>query len=254
MFISGLVSVTFRQLNVEQIVDVVRRSRLDAIEWGGDVHVPHGDLECAEKVRQLTVDAGLCVASYGSYYRVGHNEPVDFARVLDTALALGAPIIRVWAGKQGSESSDEDYWAAVIKDSQRIARLAAAQKIVVSYEYHAKTLTDTCAGTLRLLQSVNEPNLLTHWQPVNHRSREQNLEELAQLRAYLCHIHAFHWLSGQRRPLAEGEDDWRCYLKSAWETRRDHGVLLEFVADDEPDNYLTDAGSLRNLLKTFQPS
>lgn len=254
MFISGLVSITFRQLSVEQIIERVRRCRLDAIEWGGDVHVPHGDVTRADQTRQLTLDAGLCVASYGSYYRVGHNEPVAFEPVLETALALGAPIVRVWAGKQGSDTADETYWDAVIKDSRRIARLAAAEKIMVSYEYHAKTLTDTCAGTLRLLESVNEPNLLTHWQPVSQRSRERNLEELESIRPYLCHLHAFHWVDGRRRPLAEGEADWRDYLKSAWETRRDHGVLIEFVADDEPDNFTADAAALQNVLKTFQPS
>lgn len=254
MFIPGLVSVTFRQLTPEQIVDLVCRSELEAIEWGGDLHVPHGDTERAAAVRALTRNAGLHVAGYGSYYRVGHNEPLAFEPVLASATALGAPSIRVWAGKHGSDSADEAYWRLVIDDSRRIARLAAAENIVVSYEYHSRTLTDTCAGTLRLLEAVGEPNLRTHWQPVAGRSLEQNLDELKQLLPHLCHLHAFQWKEGERQPLAEGRADWVAYLQTAWKTRRDHGVLMEFVAGDEPDNYLADARTLKQWLAEEQPS
>lgn len=254
MFIPGLVSVTFRQLTPEQIVELVRVSGLEAIEWGGDIHVPHGDLTAAESVRDLTRAAGLTIAAYGSYYRVGHNEPVDFEQILANAVALDTSIIRVWAGKQGSDKADETYWQKVIEDSRRICDLAADAKKVVAYEYHANTLTDTCDGTLRLIHAVNSPNLRTYWQPVSGRSLAQNLEELIQLLPYLCHVHAFYWVDGQRRPLAEGLEDWQAYLSAAWQTRRDHGVLLEFVTQDEPASYLADARSLQTLLQKFQPS
>ncbi len=253
MFIPGLVSITFRQLNIEEIVDLVRRAQLEAIEWGGDVHVPPGDMACAQKARRLTSAAGLYTASYGSYYRAGYNDPSEFAQVLETAVELETPIIRIWAGRQGSDESDEKNWAAVIKDSKRVARLAAKENIVVSYEYHAKTLTDTCDGTLRLLREVDEPNLRTHWQPSHGNSRNRNLEELARLHSHLCHIHIFHWMNRERRPLAEGVEDWKTYLGSACETRRDHGVLMEFVVNDNPDQFTTDAATLRSLIKEFQP-
>ncbi len=44
MIKSGLVSITFRQLTCEQIVDLVSKAKLDAIEWGGDIHVPHDNM------------------------------------------------------------------------------------------------------------------------------------------------------------------------------------------------------------------
>ncbi len=252
MFMGGLVSVTFRELNPEQIIDLVRKSKLNAIEWGGDVHVPHGDLACADSVRDLTRQAGLTIVSYGSYYRVGHNEPIDFEQVAETAVTLGAPVVRVWAGKQGSDDADDAYWKTVIADSKRIARIAAARKLAVSYEYHAGTLTDTCAGTLRLLNGADEPNLLTHWQPVAGRGLAKNLDELTALLPHLCHLHCFHWVDGQRCPLADGIADWETYLQAAAETQRDHAVLMEFVADNEPDNYLADAGELRQMLSKMQ--
>ncbi len=98
----GLVSVTFRQLSVQDIVNLTARAGLDAIEWGGDVHVPHGDLNAARAARIATEHAGLRVAAYGSYYRAGHADTGPFEDVLASAVELGAPCIRIWAGRQGS--------------------------------------------------------------------------------------------------------------------------------------------------------
>ena len=51
---TGLVSITFREKSPEEIVGLVVEAGLDGIEWGGDVHVPHGDLAKAREVRANT--------------------------------------------------------------------------------------------------------------------------------------------------------------------------------------------------------
>ena len=71
MLCGGLVSITFRRLSPREIVKLVKKSGLEGIEWGGDVHVPHGDLSVAREVATMTQEEGLVVAAYGSYYRVG---------------------------------------------------------------------------------------------------------------------------------------------------------------------------------------
>ena len=82
---TGLVSITFRKKKPEEIVALAAKGGLEGIEWGGDVHVPHGDMAAAKNARLLTTGAGIEVAAYGSYYRVAHSEQVDnlpFAKVL----------------------------------------------------------------------------------------------------------------------------------------------------------------------------
>ncbi len=96
MLTPGLCSVTFRQLDPPALLDLAARAGLAAVEWGADVHVPVGDLATARDVAARTADAGLAVASYGSYWRAG---PEDVGPVLATARALGAPRVRVWAGR-----------------------------------------------------------------------------------------------------------------------------------------------------------
>ncbi|MNI10046.1 hypothetical protein D3C73_631400 [compost metagenome] len=57
---TGLVSVTFRRLSVEEIVMMVQKAGLQDIEWGGDIHVPHGNFQRAHEVAKLTHDCSSC--------------------------------------------------------------------------------------------------------------------------------------------------------------------------------------------------
>lgn len=252
MIRSGLVSITFRKLSVEEIIDLVVRGGLDGIEWGGDIHVPHGDLARAKEVGQLTLDAGLRVAAYGSYYRVGLDEPVPFEAVLKTAVQLGAPVIRVWAGNQGSETADDEYRQKVISESRRIGNLAAAENIVVAYEFHGGTLTDTNESALDLLNSVNHDNIKTYWQPIAHESHEYCLDGLRAIADRLTNIHAFTWTVSdgkvQRELLDVGQQVWMNYLQQAASLEGEHFALIEFVKDDLPENFLTDAETLKRWL------
>ncbi len=252
MIKSGLVSVTFRQLTVTAIIDLVKQAGLSAIEWGGDVHVPHGDLQCAEETRRKTLDAGLVTAAYGSYYRVGHNEPVPYPVVLDTALALGAPLVRVWAGKKNAEDADKAYWRSVVKDSQKIAELTANAGLKIAYEYHNNTLTNSLDSTLKLLKAVAYNAVSTYWQTSASTTVAENLEALTVLNRWLSNIH----VNPGSVPLAETEAGidgpaWQQYLGLAATTGRDHFALIEFVKNNSPEQFLEDALTLKTWLQAI---
>ena len=51
--IKGLVSISFRSKSVEEIALAARDAGLEAIEWGGDVHTPHGDIAAAHNAREI---------------------------------------------------------------------------------------------------------------------------------------------------------------------------------------------------------
>ncbi|MEZ4656437.1 MAG: TIM barrel protein [Caldilineaceae bacterium] len=253
LFLPGLVSITFRQLTPAEIVALVAQAGLDAIEWGGDVHVPHGALAAARTVRQMSADAGLQVAAYGSYYRVSHAETGPFETVLESAIELGAPSIRVWAGRQGSADADETYWGQVVDDSRRIADLAAAAGIRIDYEFHGNTLTDTNESAAKLLTRVAHANVKTYWQPPRYAALDYNLAGLDAVLPWLQNIHTFMWhrQTGERCALAAGADDWRQYLDkaaAATPAAMKRYILIEFVQNDAPANFLADAQTLRAWL------
>lgn len=243
----GLVSITFRQLSTTEIIDLVVQAGLTGIEWGGDIHVPHGDVVTARGVCHQTIDAGLEVAAYGSYYRVSHEETGPFDAVLASAVALDAPTIRVWAGRQGTDSADEAYWQAVIEDSRRIADLAAAEGITIAYEFHGNTLTDTNDTARTLLERVARPNVRSLWQPPRYSTVDYNLTGIDTVTPWLENIHVFQWHreSGARKALAVGETDWQQYLGKVKQVAGNRYALLEFVEDDDPDAFLRDAAILK---------
>lgn len=250
IFLPGLVSITLRKLSPEQILDLCAESGLQAIEWGGDIHVPPGDLETAQRVGFLTRARGLSVAAYGSYYRLGVSEEsgLSFESVADTAAALGAPVIRVWAGNRESAQADDAWWDQVTTDARRIAAIARAREIRVAFEYHRHTLTDTRDAVRRLLAAVPEVNTL--WQPTIGWPHPEHLASLPEVLPRLEHLHVFKWLTdGTRRPLAEGETEWREFLKILQPLDRPIPLLIEFVEQDNPENLRRDAAALCSWIR-----
>jgi 3-dehydroshikimate dehydratase len=246
----GLVSITFRKLPPREIVYLVGQAGLTGIEWGGDVHVPPGDLRQARRVRHMTREAGLEVASYGSYYRVGVDGMGPFEPIVDTAVELGAPVVRVWAGDRASADADAAYRARVIHESRRVADLAGRAGVAVAYEFHPRTLTDTDESARALLQDVAHGNVGSYWQPPPGASVPDHLAGLEAVLPWLRNLHVFTWhgVTGERLPLADGEGGWMQYLRQAASTGRDHYALIEFVRGDAPEPFLRDAATLRGWL------
>ncbi|OHB57719.1 MAG: hypothetical protein A2Y12_14090 [Planctomycetes bacterium GWF2_42_9] len=251
MLQSGLVSVSFRQLRVEEIIQLCVDNHLKAIEWGGDVHVPHGDLSKATLVSKLTLNAGLDIAAYGSYYKVGHPERLPFESVLDTAQALKAPTIRVWAGDKSPNHADERYFNLVVEDAGRIAELAAKLNIELAFEYHRLTMTENVESAIKLLRSINRSNFKTYWQPPIGRLLEACLSDLDKMSTYLSNVHVFYWdKNGIKYPLENGQLFWTRCLELIARTNKKHFALLEFVRDDDPNNLKSDALTLHKIISS----
>ncbi len=257
MIFTGLCSITFRKLSPRQIIDAVAQAGLAGIEWGGDVHCPHGDVAIAKQVGQMTRDAGLAVSSYGSYYRLGGpaggKESPEFEAVLASAAAMEAPMIRVWAGSMGSVDADAAYRASVVADGQRVSAAAGDADIAIGLEYHAGSLTDTLESTQDLLAEIDRDNVSTYFQPPFGSTKADNLAAMRALGGRISNLHVFHWLVGRgdkidHRPLAEGQDDWAEYLAQADALDGDRWAILEFVRDGELPAFVDDAATLRAWL------
>jgi sugar phosphate isomerase/epimerase len=256
MIQSGLLSITFRSLSAREICALAQQANLRGIEWGGDIHVPPGVKQTAREVAQLTRDHGLSVASYGSYYRAGTG--ADFAPVLESALELDAPSIRVWAG-EASANCDAARRDEIIQDLYTITIQAAKNGIAVATEYHSGTLTDTLASASLMLEETAEWGLKTLWQPLvfgGENIIEENLTELRKVRARLLNVHVYHWIQDgeeiDRRPLSEGRAAWQSYFAEL--QNHDTWALLEFVRDGSAPQFLDDAHVLNELIAVCKPN
>ena len=256
MILSGLCSVTFTQHTADDVISAAASNGLHGIEWHGKTHVPHGNLSCARDVQRKTEDAGLRVTSYGSYYRAGVSEDngLSFTDVLETAVALRAPTVRVWAADRDFADATPAFIEHVVADTLRIAEMASQAGLTISFEYHGGSFTNSPESTQAFAAAVDHPAIKFYWQAPLGAAHTTCLQSLEPLLPRLSNLHVFHWKKEgddglTRRPLQDGAALWRDYLRLAADTHRDHWALLEFVRDDSFESLRTDAAALNRIIR-----
>ena len=214
---------------------------------------PPATSTAAAAAAAVTRELGLRVCSYGSYLFCDAGAGDALAPVLDTAEALGAPSVRVWA-PYGVDPDDPpaDQVAAAVASIEAVAAGAAERGLGVYLEFHAGTLTSTAVSAVALLDAVGMPNLRCAWQPPywDPRSEDEERADLESLGGRLGPLHVYAWSpDGERHPLEEEVDRWPVRLAAAAAAvGAPEGVprpaLLEFVVDDDPANLAADAAAL----------
>ncbi|WP_243704752.1 sugar phosphate isomerase/epimerase [Micromonospora sp. KC723] len=242
--------MTLRHRSAAAVLDVTAAACLSCVEWGADVHVPPGDRDTAARVRAESLDRGIRVASYGSYFRAGPQAAEEFTAVLASAVALGAPRIRIWAGTVGSAAATAEQRRAVVRETRAAARQASDVGIDLAFEYHSGTLTDTAASTLELLTDVGHPGVRTYWQPPVGLADVDAVDDLRRVLPWVDTVHVFSWWPRQERlPLAARERLWRGVFTLLRGTGRQHDTLLEFVPDDDAHRVAGEAATLTRLIE-----
>ncbi|MDD7202461.1 MAG: TIM barrel protein [Sphaerochaetaceae bacterium] len=239
MLRAGIVSATFKTRPIDEVVSIARSAGLSGIEWSENHHLEKGNIAMARETRLRCLDAGLEIASYGSYYRLGQH--MDFRPSVESAAALGAPYIRIWAGKKPSSQVGPDEWDHMVREAKDAARLAQDNGMVVALEWHRNTLTDRNESGLALLEAVASPAFKTFWQPSPEMTVAQRCLGLEMIGPYLANLHVYYWDERGRRPLSEGKEDWRQYISKV---QGDHWALLEFVKGDTVEQFEVDARTL----------
>jgi len=242
----GITSVTFRDKNIDEIIDLVKQAGLNSIEWGSDVHVLAGDLEKAAEVKMKCDKAGLKISSYGSYYKGGPLE--EFTPLLESASALGVKVIRLWAGREAPETISDENFHILVDHLQKACDLA--KDMILALEYHRKSMTQSKEGSLRLLKAVKRDNLKLYWQPNPEISFSEHLLEIKTLAPFIITFHVFNWDTNNERFLLEenqGIDKWRAYTAQAHKFGAFPNALIEFVKEDSVENFMKDALSLRKI-------
>jgi sugar phosphate isomerase/epimerase len=251
----GLCSITFRSLTADDVVALAARAGVEGIEWGADVHAPPGDAVAVEALGTRTRAAGLAVVSYGSYLGMAPSSDDQIDAVLDSAEALGAPLVRIWAELGVTPDSPADEQQRVTEHTTALVDRVAERGLMATLEFHPGTLTETARSTTALLDAVGRTELRTHWQPDPSLAPETALDELTQVAPRLAHLHVFSWGPtgiDDRRPLTEGAALWAPAVALA---NRDGDAvpggryaLCEYVRDDDPEQFVADVRALRSWI------
>ncbi len=246
---AGLCSVTFRSLSVEEIISLCKQNGLTAVEWGGDIHVPVGQFALAEAVGKLTRKNGLQTPSYGSYFRCNGVE--EFEKVSQTATALGANVIRIWAGNKDAEETSVEEYQALVNVIKGCASIAKEAKQTLVFEYHYGTYCNGAQSTLRLLRDVNCANVKCYFQPAYWKGQDSftsDMDAIRTLKDDIVGVHVYHWSGFDRLPLAHGIDSWKGYASLLG----DVNYFLEFMPNDDVTEFSQNAQALLDIIRQVQ--
>ena len=245
MYKTGLVSISFRSICPEELINKVKEAGLEYIEWGSDVHAPKDDIEKLEKIAKLQEETGIKCSSYGTYFRFMKDDPEELRGYIKAAKILGTDILRLWCGTKGSKDMTEEDIEKLYADCKKAADIAEEYGVKLCMECHNDTLTDWKEPALDLMQKINSPAFRMYWQPNQHRTFEENVAYAKLLAPYTEHMHVFNWAGDNRYPLADGIEIWQTYLK---EFSEDKYLLLEFMPDDKIETLPTEAEALRKII------
>ena len=245
MFQTGLVSISFRSLTVDQIMDLCVQNHLRYVEWGSDVHAPCDDKERLAYLASEQKRRGLICSSYGTYFRVGIHPVEELYGYIAAAKTLGTNILRLWCGKKNYEDFTPEEKEQILSDAKTIAKIGEAEGVYFCMECHNKTFTNCLKGALELMETVDSKHFGMYWQPNQFVSYETNLEYARAISPYVTQIHVFNWEEKDHSPLAEAVETWRSYLSCF---RGDHALLLEFMPNHLPEELPAEAEALRRIL------
>lgn len=249
MYQLGLVSISFRQETPETLVEAVKAAGLSCIEWGSDVHAPWNEEEKLQNIVRLQQESGIRCCSYGTYFRLGKDDPMEFPGYIRAAKLLGTDILRLWCGTKGSKEYTKEELEALYADCRKVAAMAEAEGVTLCMECHNGTVTDWKEGALTLMQAVDSPAFQMYWQPNQLRDVEENLAYAKLLAPWTKHIHVFNWDcpedgSVKKYPLAQAEETWKAYLA---QIPGDRALLLEFMPDDRLKTLAAEAVALKAI-------
>ena len=242
----GMTSLTLREETVENVIKYAKEAGIQGIEWGvSDLHMPLCDKEQAEKIKKLSKENGIEIFSLGSYCRMLDKE--DCEKTVETAALLSAPVIRVWAGKNNREETDEKTIEKIVENTRYMARIAAKKGIRIGFEYHHNTLTEGADNAVNLIKEVNDDNVGLYWQPSGNISCKENLENLNKVKPYLVgnlHVHNHNNTDGYML-LSEINENLKFYYEDL--KNSDYNLMIEFVKDSAVENLKKDAKTLLNI-------
>lgn len=250
----GLTSVTFRNLTYQEILHYCQECGLTCIEWGSDIHVPQTDFLHAEIVREASRSSGIQISSYGSYYSLCTHENwrEAFLPFLKTAVALNAPVIRIWSGSKCASEASREYYCRAVRETQELCDMASDYHIAIAFEYHDGTLSDTGDNALKIAEEIGRKNFGLYFQYDSHVTFDENINSLNKMLPFLKMIHvAYNDVERNALFLDEGEgiELWTRIVRALRRDQSEVCLLFEFLKETSMAGLMRQTQTMRKLLK-----
>lgn len=245
MLHTGLVSISFRSLTCEELVEHLKKCGLKNIEWGSDVHAPADNIERLYEIKKLMDDNGINCCSYGTYFRISITPVEEIYKYIKAAKILGTNILRLWCGNKGTDVITKEEKEKLFADSKALAEIAEKEGVILCMECHNNTYTDRIGPALEIMEEINSENFRMYWQPNQLRTFEENMYYAKAISKYSYHLHVFNWAFDDRFPLKDSVLTWKDYLTNF---EGDRYLLLEFMPDDKIETLPAETMALNEIV------
>lgn len=131
-----------------------------------------------ERVRRIAREvraAGLAVpclaANVGGFSQLAaagsQGQLDDLRRLLEIAVTLGCPLVRVWAGGPEPTEATDEHWRRAAEGLRQAAEIAASYGVRLGLETHYGYLQRDVPGVCRLLELVGRVEMGVIYDPAN---------------------------------------------------------------------------------------
>ncbi len=155
---------------VPEALKLFARAGLDAAEiiYQDDYRsgLPIGDAAAAAEAARIADGEGVPIIGLTPYTtaindldeRVRRTAVDELRSAIDTAHAVGATRIRVYAGAwQPDRAGHAEHWAQLVRSLQELSVPAADAGVLLCAENHFGTMTQTAGDTAKLIRAVDSP-------------------------------------------------------------------------------------------------
>ena len=238
----GVASVTFRNKNICEVVEIAKKAGVSYIEWGADVHVR--TLDDAKEAKALCDLNSIEICSYGSYYRVGSGDASEWKRICENASAMGASSVRVWLGNKDSEKTSAEEYKILLDDLKNICLVAKEYNLLVCPECHDNTFNNNTDAFLRIRNDADSDNFKTYFQSRYFRF-DYDMDRIERTFEYIENVHvSYRDLKKEQRFRKKDRKYLDKILKKLDSLDFNGIVLVEFTEGSKEKNFIKDVKKL----------
>jgi sugar phosphate isomerase/epimerase len=150
---------------------------------------------------------------------------------VEHAAAIGAPVIRIFAGNVPKGAKEEDAFAWAVEGIRASLPYAAERGVVLALENHGG-ITATTAQLLKLVEAVDAPNFGVNLDTGNFHG-EDPYAEIAEIAPYAVNVQVKTEIL-RKGASAKEEADLRRIIATLHRAHYSGYVVLEYEAEEDP--------------------
>ena len=241
---ASMCSISWRdtEASLPEIIRLVAEAGYEGIElWGThlDDYLKGGG--SLGELKALLDQAGLLVPMVSPYLDLAGDPAGSLetgARFVAYAVALGAPLVRVFTKGGASALAKHAVWLRVVGGLKSLCALGRDVGVGFCLETHQNHLHDTVATTLRMIRQTGAPNLFVNLDI--HNLFDMGEDPILAARRLMPHTRIMHLknarhVNGRRTygvPLAQGNMDYAPFLAEVLTLSYGGFASIEWFGDD----------------------